>query len=883
MTGIRSGTNGATPWRQPWPAPCPCRQRCWRRSMAATRRWSLLAGAAGPICVGRCGPGADRPLAFAGAPRAGRADRRPVRGVGRRQRPPLGRALCLVRAAAVHAAGRCRSLWPLSSAPWSGAWRAGASISGTAPASSCCLLPFLFNQLLLLGSTPRIEELGWRLVLKADIGVEVWRIIGRTAVLLLFTEVLLVGVGFVMDRRWLKEWRLHGLHPRLRRACGRDSPPIADMGSTGARLAGPPARHRRARPWPSPACGARPSSSPACCSTPSATAAPPGALSARHWRSGAVKGAIYAGLFMALVQISRHRRRQPHGLAMARGRPLPVGTLLGALLFPLAAHHRRELRRQRALLPPAAGATPAIPGPMCSGLIVGVGVGLAFGHGLPDGRTAAPASCSASPSAASPMPASTSPAICGPSRQRRPPAAAGLARLRAGRRCSAASSAAPSPGISMPPSSRSSRDKFWPPTRTHRAGRPQAYVIYPLFSKWGAIDLGAATGGVRLLYNESLSGVINWSLAAPLFSINLVLLTALFERSLDPIARLFSAARPGRPGRAGDPRAALGPVDGADHLLLPAHGARSHLVQPGRRGAHRGRRARRAGSSTPEAFRAWSLEVFLGLLAYDWLRVLIWFDHMGLRVATLVNLSFVGGDRARRARRPLARPLRPHARHPRGHPPLRHLGAAADPVLHPARRRMGPGLDRGRARAQRRRGRCCRRSTCCWSATASPRGALAVAWSALAAPRRAPPAATGGTASGRGPLQHRQRASTPLELLADGRGYSRALQLRAAAASRSTSPAAPTTRSQLRGKLFYLREPRPGAAGPPGRWAGSRCRMPGRTTRSSSRRRPALRIVNSRGRHPRRGHGRASPPTSAVETLAAAAAQPRGRGRAASS
>ena len=37
--------------------------------------------------------------------------------------------------------------------------------------------------------------------------------------------------------------------------------------------------------------------------------------------------------------------------------------------------------------------------------------------------------------------------------------------------------------------------------------------------------------------------------------------------------------------------------------------------------------------------------MFLGLLAYDWLRVLIWFDHMGLRVATLVNLSFVGADR----------------------------------------------------------------------------------------------------------------------------------------------------------------------------------------------------------------------------------------------
>src|SRR5208282_2320870 len=45
-------------------------------------------------------------------------------------------------------------------------------------------------------------------------------------------------------------------------------------------------------------------------------------------------------------------------------------------------------------------------------------------------------------------------------------------------------------------------------------------------------------------------------------------------------------------------------------------------------------------------FNAWSLAVFTGLLAYDWLRILIWFDHMGLRVATLVNLSFLGADKA---------------------------------------------------------------------------------------------------------------------------------------------------------------------------------------------------------------------------------------------
>src|SRR5207253_2069347 len=48
---------------------------------------------------------------------------------------------------------------------------------------------------------------------------------------------------------------------------------------------------------------------------------------------------------------------------------------------------------------------------------------------------------------------------------------------------------------------------------------------------------------------------------------------------------------------------------------------------------------------SPEAFRAWSLEVFIALLAYDSVRILIWLDHMGLRVATLVNLSFLGMDR----------------------------------------------------------------------------------------------------------------------------------------------------------------------------------------------------------------------------------------------
>src|SRR5207253_833919 len=61
---------------------------------------------------------------------------------------------------------------------------------------------------------------------------------------------------------------------------------------------------------------------------------------------------------------------------------------------------------------------------------------------------------------------------------------------------------------------------------------------------------------------------------------------------------------------------------------------------------------------SPDAFRAWSLQVFIWLLAYDSVRILIWLDHFGLRVATLVNLSFLGVDALERR---LARFLAPAA------------------------------------------------------------------------------------------------------------------------------------------------------------------------------------------------------------------------------
>lgn len=170
------------------------------------------------------------------------------------------------------------------------------------------------------------------------------------------------------------------------------------------------------------------------------------------------------------------------------------------------------------------------------------------------------------------------------------------------------------------------------------------YVIYPLFSKWGAMNLGPRGGGALLLFQESVSGVINWSLAAPLFSVNFFVLTALFARSWAPLRLLAS--------REGVVLVAEGTVRVLRWGLWMAPVIYSFLrISPDPTWYNQDGLVRTLAAIIqdwrldPSAFRLWSREVFLSILAYDWFRILIWFDHMGLRVATLVNLSFVGGDR----------------------------------------------------------------------------------------------------------------------------------------------------------------------------------------------------------------------------------------------
>ena len=253
-------------------------------------------------------------------------------------------------------------------------------------------------------------------------------------------------------------------------------------------------------------------------------------------------------------------------------------------------------------------------------------------------------------------------------------------------------------------------------------------------------------------------------------------------------------------------------MDGADHQHVPAP------VCAILRGTTRTARCARwwrpspKSASRPADFRDFSLTVFLGLLAYDWLRVLIWFDHMGLRVATLVNLSFIGGDRARRGGGAISRPWRAHPRHPRRHPPFRHLGAAAHSLLHPARRGMGQGLDRRggarQGRADARRGQGARRSSMRVAGAAIARGGAS-----SSPPARAKPARAAGPADGAPAALERAAARLRLQQRRRRR-RSPARRTRrgatswptSAAALRSISSAVRSTRCKSRGHFFYLSE-----------------------------------------------------------------------------
>jgi cyclic beta-1,2-glucan synthetase len=173
---------------------------------------------------------------------------------------------------------------------------------------------------------------------------------------------------------------------------------------------------------------------------------------------------------------------------------------------------------------------------------------------------------------------------------------------------------------------------------------PEPFGVLPFLSKWGFISLGTTTGGVSLLFAEALAGVIEWSIPAWLFAVNRTVLEAYFRRDTWPIRGLFT-----RDGLVGLTETMIAVFRWGLWMSPIIKSFLRPMGEPtwyNQDGAVRTVLASfQSATSGPAEFRAWSLDVFVALLAHDLVRVAIWVDHMGLRVATLVNLSFLGMDR----------------------------------------------------------------------------------------------------------------------------------------------------------------------------------------------------------------------------------------------
>ncbi len=504
-------------------------------------------------------------------------------------------------------------------------------------------IPFLFNGLWMLTSPDLTAAVGHALCARSTPSAALF--LGRALVIAVFNAGVYFGIGLVMDGRSTRGTRLHALlaacavfaaaTPWIADASA--SPVASGMGVVAWRIAAVVAATlAQAGLW---------------AETHLVTGAlldairgrrPTGRAAFQHAREGLTRGAVFGGLFMALIQTVAFVLDLPAAQSWLPRVPLLGLALVGGLLFAFA----------RTVVESFDGSAPFFgrlsanvlaPTNLLRGLVVGAALGLAAGWALPAESSGERAGFGLIVGAATYAGVDLVRDVLSILAGRRQ-------RLQTWRVYALGAWLGGAIGAALGWYFEASQldvvlQKFrlYAGLVSPASGGVTSYVIYPWFSKWGAVDLGGVTGGVKLFFVESLSGVISWSIAAPLFSVNLVLLTALIEKRAAPLRRLLT---PG--GLVGVGEQALrvqrwglwmAPVIYSFLRLSPEptwynqDGAVRSVIA-----------ALHALALDPGDFRRWSLEVFLGLLAYDWLRILIWFDHMGLRVATLVNLSFVGGD-----------------------------------------------------------------------------------------------------------------------------------------------------------------------------------------------------------------------------------------------
>jgi len=550
--------------------------------------------------------------------------------------------------------------------PWADVWRfnaAGATIALTAyaggtimalisgfrglrliEASSLIAVPFLFNLLMTIGADWHMAELGWIASAGSSLPFPAEVAIGRALTLWFVGEAMLTMIELVSVNRLPNSTRIHGLFA-LSGAVAALTPLIANA----AQIVGQPflailfsslcAALAQGGLWAIVYLltgvvldwlGGRP---------------PRFAVAWEHWRTGFVKGAIYGALFIGFILVAALILRAPGATAVLGGGSLLIGPIGGALAFPLAQTIMGSADGTAPFFGRLKRAYRDLRGP-ARGFVAGLGLAIAYQAGLAayggGTRFLAMASVGALCYGGVDLLFDALSVAGGGRRKLESWRLYALGLLLGGLVAGALGWYFDAAQLQVVIA------KFWAYSDVNYrldGRRLGDFTTYPIFNKYGMINLGEVAGGVRLFWAESVAGVINWSLAAPLFSINYVLLDAGLQRSLRPIKTLFS------------PSGVEGLVEQGVRVLRwglwMAPIINSFLRQSpdptwyNQDGAIRSGVAIASDATHSSAdFQRFSLALFLGLLAYDWLRVLIWFDHMGLRVATLVNLSFLGGDRA---------------------------------------------------------------------------------------------------------------------------------------------------------------------------------------------------------------------------------------------
>jgi cyclic beta-1,2-glucan synthetase len=502
--------------------------------------------------------------------------------------------------------------------------------------------PYVVGSLLLLGDEPLVQALGVGLTGRALADEPAAAaFVGRVAVLFCFNELAANGLGLATNRTLLGTARGH--LALLATALAAVAAPWVAAAGSGAAVASAPGALRPVAAVLATVVSQAALWAEAYLLTGMVMGAlrgqpPTGASVCDQALEGMKKGAVFSGVFMGLLQVLGAAAEVPALRGLAAARPVALAALAGALTFPLLKTIIESFDGSQAFFR-RVGASYRKPTLYLRGVVAGLGLGTGIVLALQGTDIATRAwfgfGFGVTAYAGVNLLADAARALRGRGRVQplRVYVVQGLLGGAIGAGVGFYLDAA-QVGVVV--------GKF---QRYLTAGTPpEVYGVYPLLSKWGHINVGVVNGGVSLLFAESLAGIVSWSVPAWLFALNRSFMEAYFQKDTRPITGLFTPA--GLTGLMQNMLAVLrwglwmSPIinsflrpmgeptwynqDGAVRTLIA-------IIQDVR--------------LSPEAFRAWSLQVFIALLAFDAVRILIWLDHMGLRVATLVNLSFLGMDR----------------------------------------------------------------------------------------------------------------------------------------------------------------------------------------------------------------------------------------------